>query len=159
MNFDTAIERVFGNEGGHSNDPNDPGGESRFGISKREYPDIDIRALTRDQAKAIYKRDFYDKIHADELYDGVAYQALDFAVNSGIGTAIRKLQLALNVADDGHWGPITRAAAKTMPESDQIMRLIAYRQKFQTKLSAWDHFGRGWAERNANNLIYGAIDS
>lgn len=157
--FDVAIARLLGHEGGYVNDPNDPGGETNWGISKRSYPQLDIKALTREEAIEIYRRDFWDRINADELYDGVAWQALDFAVNSGIETAIRKLQLALRVADDGHWGPVTAAAAKAMSETDQIMRLVAYRQLYQTHLRNWPHAGRGWARRNANNLLYGAEDS
>jgi len=159
MNFYEAIERVLKHEAGYVNNPLDPGGETKWGISKRSYPDLDIANLTREQAIEIYRRDFWDRIHAGELYDGVAYQALDFAVNSGIETAVRYLQRALDVADDGHWGPVTKAAAAAMSETDQIMNLVAERQDFQTRLSTWPTFGRGWARRNAQNLRYGAIDS
>lgn len=159
MKFEDAIARVLGHEGKYSNNPADPGGETNWGISKRSYPDVDIKSLTREKAIEIYRRDFWDRVHADELFDGVAYQALDFSVNSGIETAVRYLQRALGVADDGHWGPVTKAAAAAMSESDQIMRLIAERQDFQTRLSTWATFGRGWARRNAQNLRYGAEDS
>lgn len=159
MNFDDAIGRVLGIEGGYSNNPNDPGGETQWGISKRSYPLIDIRNLTRDGAIAIYRRDFWSQINADSLYDGVAYQSLDFAVNSGIGTAIRYLQRALGVADDGHWGPMTAAAAKLMSESDQIMRLNAERLDFMTRLQNWPDASRGWSRRIVANLRYGAEDS
>lgn len=159
MKFEDAIARVLGHEGKYSNNPADPGGETNWGISKRSYPDLDIKGLPREQAVEIYRRDFWNRVHADELFDGVAYQALDFAVNSGIETAVRYLQRALGVADDGHWGPVTKEAAAAMSESDQIMRLIAERQDFQTRLSTWATFGRGWARRNAQNLRYGAEDS
>lgn len=159
MNFDVAIERILSHEGGYVNHPSDPGGETKWGISKRSYPNLNIKELTREQAKEIYKRDFWDKINGDALYDGVAFQALDFAVNSGIGTAIRYLQRALGVADDGHFGPVSQAAAKSMSESDQIMRLNAERLDFMRKLKVWPQFGAGWAGRIAQNLRYGAEDS
>lgn len=159
MDFDTAIERVLGAEGGYVNNPLDPGGETSFGISKRSYPDIDIRRLTRNGAIHIYKTDFWDRVHADELFDGVAYQSLDFAINSGIETAVRYLQRALGVADDGHWGPMTVAAARAMSESDQIMRLNAERLDLMTRLKNWPDASRGWARRIALNLRYGAQDS
>lgn len=159
MNFDTAFERVVGLEGGYSNDPEDPGGETNWGISKRQYPHLDIRNLTREQVKPIYLNDFWNRIHADELYDGVAYQTFDFAVNSGIETAIRKLQTAVGVADDGHWGPVSRKAAAQMSESDTIMRLIAERLDYWTKLKNWSHAGKGWTRRAAKALRYGAEDS
>lgn len=148
-----------GHEGGYVNDPNDPGGETNWGISKRSYPDLDIKNLTRAEAVAIYHRDFWDKVHADKLYPSVAYQLLDFAVNSGPETAIRYYQKALNVADDGYFGPMSEAAAMEMSETDQIMRLIGHRQIFQTKLKNWKHHGKGWAVRNAKNLFLGAEDA
>jgi lysozyme family protein len=140
------------------NNPADPGGETQWGISKRSYPNVDIKALTRDGAKAIYQRDFWSVVHADELHPAVAYQMLDFAVNSGIGTAVRYFQRALDVADDGHWGPVSAAAAKAMSTSDQIMRLNAERLDFMRKLKTWGSFGSGWAGRIAQNLRYGAED-
>ena len=159
MNFDIAFDRLMGHEGGYVNDPNDPGGETNWGISKRSYPDVDIKNLTRAQAKEIYRRDFWAHIHADEMYDGVAFQALDFAINSGIQTAVRKLQAAARVADDGWWGPRTKAAVAAMSETDLIMRLNAQRLRFMTRLQNWKHHGAGWANRIANNLDYGAEDS
>ena len=89
----------------------------------------------------------------------VAYQAFDMAVNSGIGTAVRYLQKAAGVADDGYWGPVTQQAICTTPEHDLVMRFNAYRLDFMTRLSVWPSFGRGWARRIAQNLLYGAEDA
>ena len=159
MNFDTAFDRLLGHEGTYSNDPADPGGETMWGISKRAYPDRDIASLTRDEAKYIYLHDFWNKIHANELPGAVAFQVFDFAVNSGIGTAVRYLQRALKVADDGYWGPITRAAAAQTPEADLLLRFNALRLDYYTRLSTWPSFGKGWARRIAQNLLYAADDS
>lgn len=157
--FDTSIDRVLGHEGKYSNDTDDPGGETNWGISKRSYPHLDIKNLTREQAIEIYRRDFWEYIHADKLFPSVAYQALDFAVNSGIHTAIRYLQRALCVADDGWWGPVTEKAAATISETDQLMLLNAERLDFMTRLKGWANFGRGWARRIAQNLRFGAVDT
>ncbi len=89
----------------------------------------------------------------------VAFQAMDFAVNSGIGTAVRKLQKAAGVADDGWWGPATRAAIQGMSETDLIMRFAAERLDFYASLSTFPTFGRGWVRRVAGNLRFGAEDS
>ncbi len=159
MNFDTAFDRLMGHEGGYSNDPRDPGGETRWGVSKRSYPNVDIANLTREGAKEIYRRDFWGRINGDRLHDGVAFQVFDFAVNSGIETAVRKLQKALGVADDGYWGPLSQAAADSTSESDTIMRLVAERLDFWRSLSTWKIYGNGWAGRAAQNLRYGALDS
>jgi len=146
-------------EGGYINDPNDPGGETNWGISKRSYPNVDIKNLTRDEAALIYLRDFWERINADKMYDGVAFQMFDFAVNSGIETAVRYLQRALGIADDGHWGPVSQAALDTASESDIIMKLCAERLDFMTRLKNWPSAGRGWARRIVQNLKYGAQDA
>ncbi len=159
MTFDEAFDRLIGHEGGYVNDPRDPGGETNWGISKRAYPTTTIKDLTREQARMIYRNDFWNRIRGDQLFDGVAFQVFDIAVNHGIETAVRMLQRAAGVADDGHWGPASQAAAEAMSESDQIMRLNAERLEFMTKLTTWPAFGRGWARRIAGNLRYGAFDS
>lgn len=159
MTFDIAFDRLIGNEGGYVNDPNDPGRETNWGISKRAYPNIDIRTLTRAAAKTIYHTDFWQRIHADGLPGAVAFQIFDFAVNSGIETAVRYLQRAVGVADDGHWGPISQAAMRLLSETDIILSLNSERLEFMTKLVNWPTAGRGWARRIAQNLRYGAQDT
>jgi len=159
VKYDVAFDRLIDHEGGYVNDPNDPGGETKWGISKRSYPHLNIKDLTREDARQIYLTDYWDKVNGEKLHDGVAFQTFDFAVNSGIQTAIRYLQRALGAADDGHWGPRSQAAADAMSESDQIMRLNAERLDFMRKLKNWPHHGAGWAGRIANNLRYGAEDS
>jgi lysozyme family protein len=159
MNFDDAVARTLTSEGNYVNNPNDPGGETKYGISKRSYPTVNIKELTLVQAKLIYKRDFWDPLHGDTLHSAVSYQLFDFAVNSSIQTAIRYYQRALGVADDGHWGPISQKASETMDQNDQLMLLIAERQDYQTRLSTWDSFGKGWARRNAQNLRYASQDN
>lgn len=157
--FASAIDRVLGNEGGYVNDPNDPGGETKWGISKRSYPHLDIAGLTRAEAIAIYLRDFWQRIDGDRFPNGVAYQLLDFAVNSGIETAVRLLQRVAGVAEDGHIGPITRAALAAKSDSDIIMLLIAERLDYMTRLNNWPSAGRGWSRRLAADLRFGAQDS
>lgn len=159
LTFDQAFDRLISHEGGYVNHPNDPGGETNWGISKRSYPNLNIKALTRDDAKKIYKTDFWDAVGGDRLPSSVVYQLFDFAVNSGIGTAIRYLQRAIGVADDGHWGPMSQGAAETMGEQDMLFLLNAERLDFMTKLKGWDSFGRGWARRIAGNLRYAAKDN
>lgn len=169
--FNLAFDRLLGHEGNFTDDRRDRGNwttgvigkgklnGTKFGVSAMTYPDLHIRALTVDDAKQIYYRDFWSKVGGDKLYDGVAFQVFDFAVNSGIQTAIRYYQRALDVADDGVFGPRSVAAAKTMSESDQILRLNAFRLDFMRKLTTWPDYGRGWAGRIVNNLLFGAVDS
>ena len=158
MDFDIAFDRLMGHEGGYVFNPDDPGGETQWGISKRQYPDVDIKALTREQAKSIYLRDFWIPIHG-VLDDAICFQAFDVAVNHGIGTALRLLQRAAGVADDGHIGPVTRAALKAVSRRDLIDLYAAERLDFWTRLSTWPTFGKGWARRAAQNLRYAAADT
>lgn len=169
LTFDTAYDRLIGNEGGYSNNPDDPGGETNWGITLPVLHraigaglvpnDTTVKNLSREQAKAIYHQFFWESAHAGELPGGVAFQLFDWVVNSGIETAVRGLQRALGVVDDGVVGAVTLGAAKAMSESDLIMRLNAERLDFLRQLTAWKSFGRGWAGRIATNLRYGAEDS
>lgn len=169
--FDLAFERVVGHEGDFTDDPKDRGNwttgvigqgqcnGTKYGISAMSYPDLDIKNLTVDRAKAIYKRDFWDRAQADQYDAAIAYQLFDIAVNNGNGNAIRMLQRAVNVADDGQMGPRSLAAVKAMSVTDVIMRLNAERLFFITKLSTWPTYGKGWTNRVAGNLQYGAVDA
>lgn len=158
MNFSDAINRVLGNEGGYVNDPSDPGGETNWGISKRTYPNVDIKNLTRDQAIAIYQRDFWVVIGGENISPAVAYQALDFAVNSGVSTAVRALQRSVGVADDGHFGLQSLAALKGQAVDKTILLFLAERLLFMTGLKNWSDAGKGWARRIANDMRFGAAD-
>lgn len=158
MKSSIALERVLGIEGGYVNDPNDPGGETKWGISKRSYPNVDIKNLTIDDARAIYIKDFLTPIDAENLPQSVVFQVLDFAVNSGIGTAIRYLQRVVGVADDGYWGPVSQAAISKMSAEEIVLNFNAARLNYMTLLKGWPDFGKGWTRRIAANLQYGAID-
>lgn len=150
--FDRAFDDLIAFEGGYVWDPRDPGGETRWGISKRAYPHVDIRNLTRDQARQIYYRDYWQRARCDQLPPGVAFDVFDAAVNSGIGQAIRWLQRAVGVADDGIVGPLTIAAVRALPPAVVQARMSGHRLQFMTDLSTWSAFGKGWARRVAINL-------
>lgn len=150
--FDQAFERVIGHEGGYVNNPKDPGGETKYGISKRAYPHLNIKTLTLADAKAIYRRDYWERTRCPELPAGVAFEVFDAAVNSGPGQATRWLQRAVGVADDGVIGPITLAAVRRLDPQALQARYNGQRLDFMTRLSTWEAFGRGWARRIASNL-------
>jgi lysozyme family protein len=159
MNFDDVIARVLANEGGYVNNPADPGGETNFGISKHAYPDVDIANLTRDQAAAIYKRDFWDKMQLDLQAPAIGYQLLDFAVNAGVGTAIRVAQSVLDVAPDGNWGPISQQALANANSWHFQVQFPAAKIRYYTKLSTFPTFGTGWMNRVAQDLDYAGSDA
>ncbi len=158
VSFDEVFDRVIGHEGSYVNDPQDPGGETNWGICKRSYPHLDIRGLTREDAKKIYYNDFWLKIRGVS-HDSLRFQVFDAAFNHGAGNATRILQRAVGVADDGHWGPASQAAYDKLSENDLLLRFLAYRLMFFTKLEKFNVYGRGWSNRVAENLLYGAKDN
>ena len=153
MDFDKAFDLLIGHEGGYSNDPNDPGGETKFGISKRQYPNLDIKNLTLDHAKAIYLTDYWTKALCPELPDPLQFQVFDTCVNSGPRQATVLLQRALGVEADGVAGPVTRQALAEISSTVELaIRFNAARLRFLAGLPNWDSFGRGWSRRIASNL-------
>lgn len=130
--FELAMIRVFKHEGGYVNDPKDAGGETNFGVSKKAYPDVDIKNLTQDQAKDIYYKDWWIHYHYDQIkLPNVAIKLLDTAVNIGAKKANIILQRCLNlngypnIIDDGGLGTISMLAINHC--NDNII-LNAYRQ-------------------------------
>lgn len=156
--FTRAIERVLAHEGGFVDNPDDPGGRTRWGISQRTYPHLDIATLTREQAMALYRRDAWTPIRGDALPEAVAFQVLDAAVNHGVLRAVGWLQQSLGVRVDGVVGPATRTAAA---DADPIALILAYnaaRLEFYARLRTFPTFGRGWTRRIAANLRFAAQD-
>lgn len=155
MSFDKAFARTLQFEGGYVNHPEDPGGETKYGISKRSYPDVNIGGLSIEDAKRIYKRDFWDALNLDEFPELLGEAMFDSAVNSGKRAAVLWLQKALGVQADGVLGPKTMAAVKATDENQLAMRFYGQRLAFLCDLRTWPTFGRGWAKRIATCLIGG----
>ena len=153
MNFDQAFTKLLGAEGGYTCNPADPGGETNWGISKRSYPDVDIKALTQEQAKSIYMHDYWQPCQIELLPEEVQYDMFDAAVNSCNGQAVKFLQKAAGVIDDGIIGTITLNACKNLPGFVLSAKFNGYRLQFMSALPAWSTFSRGWANRIAKNLI------
>lgn len=153
--FRDQIGKTLDFEGGYVHDPDDPGGETNFGISKRSYPDLDIAALTRDDAIAIYQRDFWPPW--DGFLDQVAGKLFDMAVNMGHRRAVILAQRAINnlgtalLAVDGQLGPRTRAAIAQCAAGSLLGQLRAECRNFYAHLAA-DHpamrkYLKGWLRR------------
>ena len=150
--FSVAFEQTIGHEGTYSNDPRDPGGETKYGISKRSYPSLDIAGLSLASAKQIYFRDFWLPMRGDDMPEDIAIEAFDAAVNHGVWQATRLLQRALRVADDGYIGPVTIAAAHSVDPARFVARFNGERLAFYADLPTWPTFGKGWARRVAAQL-------
>jgi lysozyme family protein len=153
MTFDEAFEILIGHEGGYTNNPADPGGETRFGISKRAYPGEDIRNMTLDRAKTLYMRDYWGPAGCPNVPDAVRFDLFDMAVNSGVRAAVKCLQGAAGVAQDGALGPKTLAAIASQDGIRLAARFNGARLAFMASLPTFKDFGRGWANRIASNLM------
>jgi lysozyme family protein len=116
-NFDPVFEFLMKYEGGYVHDPFDHGGETKYGISSRSYPAVDIKHLTRDAAKEIYRNDFWNRLSGDLLPQPLALTLFDFAVNSGLATVVKQLQELLDLKVDGWFGPKTLAAAQGLDKT------------------------------------------
>ena len=151
-NFDEIIEQVLEHEGGYVNDPTDLGGETKYGITKRFYPDVDIKNLTVEQAKEIYRKDYWDKNRVESLPQNLWHIFFDMCVNMGRRTAVKVLQRAAvnrgrNIEVDGGLGPMTIKALKGV----ELDRVRAYRVKFYVDLITnkpeQEKFFLGWFRR------------
>jgi lysozyme family protein len=150
--WERAIAFVLEQEGGYTLDPNDPGGETNFGISKKAYPTLDIKALTVDAAKEIYKRDYWNPCRCDNLPFPIALSVFDMAVNQGVGGAIKVMQETFGVPADGVIGPVTMAAIKAGGDDPRKFKLfLARRLTAYARLMAANQnllvFSRNWSFR------------
>lgn len=116
-NFERCVAVILREEGGYSDNPNDRGGQTQYGISQRAYPDVDIKALTPEKASAIYYRDFWKPMRCEDMPGDVALCVFDTAINCGVSAATLMLQEAVGVTADGLLGPHTLAAIRRLGSS------------------------------------------
>ena len=170
--FDAAVEGVLADEGGYSDNRADRGGPTNFGISQREYPKLDIKNLSRDEAIAIYYRDYWLKFSIDKLPASISAKILDLAVLMGPHSAIQCLQNALRacgveIVQDGVIGVQTSRASGVVETNFAVARsktppaltftsplLAAIRSeaagdlRFRVGMNAkFGQFARGWTDR------------
>ncbi len=150
--YNEIIEKVLEHEGGYVNDPKDLGGETKYGITKRFYPDVDIKNLTVEQAKEIYKKDYWDRNRVESLPQNLWHIYFDMCVNMGKRTAVKVLQRAANnkgknIDVDGGLGPATIGALKGV----ELDRVRAFRVKYYVDLITarpeQEKFFLGWFRR------------
>ena len=151
--FNEIIEKVLEHEGGYVNDPNDLGGETNFGINKRFYPDVDIKNLTKEDAKQIYYKDYWKKHKCVLMPEQLRHIYFDMCVNMGKRTAVKILQrTAVNkgkdIDVDGGLGELTLEAIKNV----ELERVRAYRVKYYVDLvnkkPEQEKFYFGWFRRS-----------
>lgn len=153
--YDEALRRLLAHEGGYTDNPHDPGGPTKFGITifdyrryvKADATAADVQAMPIEAAKQIYRSKYWDALNCDALPAGVDYCVFDYGVNSGIARAAKVLQRIVNAAPDGRIGPNTLAAVAAHDASEIIAAVCDERLAFLQRLRTWPVFGRGWGRR------------
>lgn len=147
MNFEQAIDIILKLEGGYVAHPNDPGGDTNYGISQRSYPKLNIQLLSREIAKDIYKRDYWDDLRLDDFHPKLRLIMFDSAINQGKNRAIKIIQGLLKQKMDGVLGPITFAAMKTVNPHTLFEQFALMRHDYYSQSGIWASFGKGWSKR------------
>lgn len=159
MDFDTAFYELLGHEGGYSNNPADPGGETMWGVTWRVARahgyEGEMKDMPVEFAKTVYRKNYWAPTKADQLPDVLRYPVFDAAVNSGVAQSIQWLQEAVGATVDGIIGPQTVSFASKADPEITVRKMLGVRLQFMTDLDTWPHFGRGWARRIASLLREG----
>jgi len=158
--FKLFFAQIIKNEEGYVNDPSDSGGETIYGITKRDHPQEFEQIKTeyfnnqKDIAVSL-AGDLYEKLYYNPLYEqivnvNVAFRLTDFGINAGVHTAVKHLQQTLKIVDDGIFGQDTLNA--TNEASDMLYQnynenLKAYYQSLVDKNPKNQKFLQGWLNR------------
>jgi lysozyme family protein len=154
--FEKMISWVHKDEGEYSNDPGDPGGPTRLGITIHDYRKwfkdpaataADVKAMSEADVKAIYRAWYWDPIRGDDLPAGVDYFLFDSGLLSGVGTASKWLQRAVGTKPDGRIGPRTLEAVQKDDPLQVLLKVEKLRRQSLRSLRLWSKFGRGWTNR------------
>ena len=154
-NFDRCLAEVLKHEGGWADHPKDPGGATMKGVTigtfsgfkGRKVTKAELRAISDDDLKVIYRRKYWDVVRGDDLPAGLDLVAFDAAVNSGPRRGAQWLQTGVGVTADGKVGPETLAHARAANVRLAIGRALDTRLAFLRGLKTWPTFGRGWQRR------------
>lgn len=160
--YDDAMGHILESEGGYTNDPQDSGGATNWGITiwdarmywKPHATAADVRAMPLSVAMEIYRKHYADPMHYDELPAGVDYAVLDYGINSGISRSAKVLQRLVGADVDGKMGPQTVAATLKADSVRLINQICDERLHFLQGLHIWSTFGRGWSRRVREVRMY-----
>lgn len=171
IRFNECLRRVLKHEGGYVNDPLDSGGRTNLGVTQRVWEEFvghpvseaDMRALTPEKVGKLYKQRYWDRVQADKLPKGVDYVVFDFAVNAGVGRAVKMLQSAVGSNPDGVIGPRTLASVNAMGAKELVNKYSDERIDFYNGIVArrpdQARFIRGWLNRTEDARKLGIEDN
>lgn len=148
-NFARALDFVLAREGGYSNDKFDPGGETKYGICKKSYPDLDIKNLTIATAGSIYFKDYWEPNWCDQMPYWAALAVFDTAVNMGRNSAVVCLQKTARMQENGKLSAELIRVIKHLEPQDGLADYLSYRLVRYANLAGWQRYGRGWSRRVA----------
>ena len=154
-NYQTCLEMILHHEGGYVNHPEDPGGETNLGVTKRVYEEWggtkDMKDLEVEDVAPIYEKNYWGRMKCDDMPAGLDLCVFDFGVNAGTGRSAKFLQTMIGTVADGGIGPNTLKALDLYIDEngieDTIKNFQAERQSYYESLSTFDTFGRGWTRR------------
>ncbi len=149
--FEQYFEWLIPWEGStYENVPSDRGGPTKYGIDAASHPDINIRALTKEKARAIYLHDYWVPVRANDLPWPLNVVMMDIAVNNGRTRAVQWLQKLVGVVVDGVFGPKTMAAVKKNNPFALARLLLGRREVFYWEIAKRTQrkFLKGWLNRN-----------
>lgn len=164
QNREKIFNLVVGAEGNYCNDVGDPGGPTKYGITIHDtikwfgggqltsanYSKWTerVKALTLEEALAIYDKKYWAPVRGDELPSGIDLLLFDFGINAGPTVGIKKLQKCLGINQDGVIGNKTLSAIWALPDFKPLNSCY-YDVKiaFYRSLGTWSRFGRGWTNR------------
>lgn len=157
--FDDAFKVVIGEEGGLVNNPKDKGGLTKYGIAQKFHPNVDVENLTLDQAKEIYKKQYWDKYNLESFPAGERSEIFDMVVNSPV-RATKAIQRATGTTPSGKLGKATREAMRSYKGDLGRDSRYEYIKSLASESKDWTEFGNGWANRYLNVDMFGddAID-
>ena len=159
-NFSKCLDMLLAHEGGFVNHPEDPGGMTNLGVTKkvydewigRESTEQEMRDLTPDDVAPIYKKNYWDRIKGDSLPSGIDWCLMDWTVNSGKSRPSKAVQRAVGATQDGSIGSQTIGLIMEKDPEEIINYVYGVRQDFYKGLKTFETFGRGWTRRNKETL-------
>jgi lysozyme family protein len=154
-NWNKSFDLVIVNEGGYVDNKLDPGGATNWGCTQAVWEGYighkvsvdDMKALTKEDVKPLYKKRYWDAIHGDAIPSGLDYCIFDCAINSGVNRSAKIIQEIVGVFADGAIGNNTVSAITQLNPVTAINEFCDKRQAFLESLKTFPVFGKGWSKR------------
>jgi len=152
-NFKECLDLVLKSEGGWVNNPQDPGGETNLGVTKRvweEYvghPVESLKKLTKDDVAPLYEQKYWRPCYGEVLPRGLDFVVFSMGVNAGPGRSVKLLQSSIGCVPDGVIGPKTRELISTSNSATLIAKFSESRREYYRALKTFPIFGKGWLAR------------